>query len=118
VLLVALSAAPAASTLPVGVRVYVRQLRRYAFAAAQDKSPVVGLTHASYALAMLDALEEVVGREQVSKIAGINVKRLRTFITKWQDTHAERLNRCDPYLQEILRIERSEGGAIPGFVVA
>lgn len=97
--------------------VAIRQIRRYAFAASQDKSPVVGLTHASYALMGLDLLEEVAGRDAI-RAAGFDPTRVRQFITKLQDMHAERLQACDTYLQEVLKIERAEGGQLPGFVVA
>lgn len=99
------------------VGVHLRQIRRYAFAASQDKSPVVGLTHASYALVLLDTLEEMIGRDAVAR-AGYDPKKVRDFITKLQDTHAEKLRACDPHLTEILRIERAEGMQLPGFVVA
>lgn len=96
----------------------VRQLRRYAFAASQDRSPVVGLTHASYALILLDVLEEAVGRTAIEQM-GYNVVQLRGFVTKLQDMHAEKLRGCDTYLQQILALERGDtNGQIPGFVFA
>lgn len=97
--------------------VLVRQIRRYAFAASQDGSPIVGLTHASYALVLLDTLEEVVGRDILTR-QGLPVKKLRDFITRLQDMHAERLKKCDAHLQKVLEIERREGMQLPGFVVA
>lgn len=97
--------------------VHLRQIRRYAFASAQDKSPIVGLTHASYALVLLDTLEEVIGRDAVAK-SGVDPKKVRAFIVACQDRHAEALGACDPYLQQVLAIERDEGGQLPGFVVA
>lgn len=98
--------------------VHVRQIRRYAFAASQDKSPIVGLTHASYSLVLLDTLEEIVGKDAI-KAAGYDPSKLREFITKQQDRHAEMLQACDPHLQAVLALERGEpGGQIPGFVLA
>jgi hypothetical protein len=97
--------------------VAIRHIRRYAFAASQDKSPVVGLTHASYALMGLDMLEEVAGRDAI-RAAGFDPAKVRGFITKLQDAHAERLQGCDPHLQDVLALERGEGAQVPGFVVA
>lgn len=97
--------------------VAMRQIRRYAFASSQDKSPVVGITHASYALVLLDTLEEVAGRDNLKK-SGVDPTKLRAFITANQDRHAEALRQCDPYLQEVLRLEREAGDQLPGFVVA
>lgn len=110
------------AALPAVIRdavgVHIRQIRRYAFASSQDMSPIVGLTHASYALVLLDTLEEVAGRDAVAR-SGVDVGRLRQFITAQQDRHAEALKKCDPHLQQVLAIERGEGGTQPpGFVVA
>jgi hypothetical protein len=96
----------------------VRQLRRYAFAASQDRSPVVGLTHASYALILIDTLEEAVGREAIAQM-GYDSTKLRQFVTKLQDMHAEKLRACDTYLQQVLALERGDtNGQLPGFVFA
>lgn len=97
---------------------HIRHIRRYAFASSQDKSPIVGLTHASYALVLLDTAQELVGTDTIKR-AGYDPNKLRAFITKLQDLHAENLKKCDLHLQEVLAIERAEGGAqTPGFVVA
>jgi len=104
-------------TIKNAVGVHIRQIRRYAFASSQDLSPIVGITHASYALILLETLEEIIGREAIAK-AGVNPASLREFITKLQDKHAEALKSCDSHLQQILQIERAEGMQLPGFVVA
>jgi len=96
---------------------HARQIRRYAFASSQDLSPIVGITHASYSLVLLDTLEELVGRDAIVK-AGYDPTKLRKFITTLQDKHAEALKSCDAHLQQILKIERAEGMQTPGFVVA
>lgn len=95
-----------------------RQMRRYAFAASQDKSPIVGITHASYAMIALDILEEAIGRDRLIA-AGVNPMSMRKIITGLQDMHAKALEACDPYLSAVLRMERREpGGAVPGHVFA
>ncbi len=86
----------------------VRQMKRYAFAASQDRSPIVGLTHASYALIALDIIEEAVGREAI-RAKGYDPVQLRTFITGLQDMHAKALEACDPYLAATLALERGAG---------
>jgi hypothetical protein len=107
-----------AADIPGLAGIAVRQLRRYAFAASQDKSPVVGITHASYALILLDTLEEAVGRETIAKM-GYDPGKIRAFITKNQDRHAEALRKCDPYLLEVLAMERADpNGQLPGHVFA
>ncbi len=83
----------------------VRQLRRYAFAAMQDQSPVVGITHASYALILLDTLEEMAGRAAIER-AGYNVTAMRTAITACQDAHAKKLQACDTYMAQAMGVER------------
>ncbi len=66
---------------------------------------------------LLDTLEEVVGRDAIAA-TGINPAKVREFITKYQDKHAEALQKCDPHLQAVLALEREAGNPIPGFVVA
>lgn len=84
-----------------------RQMRRYAFAASQDKSPIVGLTHASYALVALDIVEEAVGRDKLMAI-GCDAAKVRVLITALQDGHAKKLEACDSYLASALSMERGE----------
>jgi len=103
---------------PEAMATYVRQIRRYAFASSQDQSPIVGLTHASYALILLETAEEIVGRDKI-RASGVDVTKLRQFIAKLQDKHAEALKKCDVHLQQVLAIERGEGlPELPGHVVA
>lgn len=97
--------------------VAVRQLKRYTFASMQDQSPIVGLTHASYAMAFMDFLEETVGREKIMA-AGFDPTEVRRVITGLQDAHAEKLRACDPYISKVLELERGEGKQLPGFVFA
>jgi hypothetical protein len=95
----------------------VRHIRRYTFAAMQDQSPIVGLTHASYALMGLDLLEETVGREGIQALSGYDPTKVRSIITKLQDKHAEALRGADPYISEVLGLERREPAQLPGFAL-
>lgn len=103
--------------LPVGSapEVALRQLRRYCFASMQDRSPIAGLTHGSYALNALELLEETLGRDAI-KAAGYDPVQIRALITKLQDTHAEALRSCDPYLSQVLDLER-RAGTLPQFAL-
>jgi hypothetical protein len=106
--LAGLAAANGIADISTDPSIAARQMRRYAFAASQDKSPIVGITHASYALIALDILEEAVGREGlVAK--GMDPSKIRPLITALQDMHAKKLEACDPYLASVLAMER--GGA-------
>lgn len=95
----------------------IRHIRRYTFAAMQDRSPIVGLTHASYALMGLDLLEETVGRQAIQR-AGYDPTEVRAMITKLQDKHAEALRPADPYISTVLAMERRGGTRLPGFAMA
>lgn len=112
-----LSGFGATITLPAGSapEVAVRQLRRYTFASMQDRSPIAGLTHASYALNALEFLEESLGRDAI-KAAGYDPVQVRAIITKLQDAHAESLKACDPYITQVLDMEK-RAGTIPGFAL-
>lgn len=94
--------------------VCAKQIERYTFAAMQDQSPIVGLTHASYALILMDTLEEMIGREAI-KAAGYDPAAVRQLIRKLQDAHAEKLQACDPYMSQVLALKK--GAALPGFVL-
>ena len=89
----------------------VRHIQRYTFAAMQDQSPIVGLTHASYALNGLDMLEEIGGGAAV-QAAGFNPRDVRALISKLQDQHAKRLHMADPYITQVLGLQA--GFALPG----
>jgi hypothetical protein len=91
-----------------------RQMRRYAFAASQDKSPIVGLTHASYSLIALDILEEAVGRDKLLAL-GCDPQMIRTSVARLQDMHGKKLEACDPYLSAALAMEQQGGRVVPGF---
>ncbi len=87
------------------IEAVARHLKRYTFASMQDNSPVVGLTHACYALMCLDLIEENGGAALMKKL-GYDPVEVRTLITKLQDQHATKLNGCDPFLQETLDLQR------------
>lgn len=89
--------------------IVIRQIRRYAFAASQDKSPIVGLTHASYALILLDTAEEMLGRDAVARLSGVPPTKMRQIIAAVQDAHAERLQECDPYMKAVRDFEKNAG---------
>lgn len=94
----------------------VRHLRRYAFAATQDQSPIAGLTHASYAMMALDVIEDTAGQEAI-RAAGYDPKRVRAFVSSLQDRHAEALKNRDPYIRKILAMERGEQEPPEGFLM-
>jgi len=94
--------------------VCAKQIERYTFAAMQDQSPIVGLTHASYALILMDTLEEMIGRQAIAA-AGYDPIAVRQLIRKLQDAHAEKLQACDPYMSQVLALKK--GAALPGFVM-
>ena len=93
--------------------VAVRHIQRYAFAAMQDQSPIVGLTHASYALNGLDMLEEAGGSEAI-RAAGFEPSKVRALLSALQDKHAKRLHAADPYITQVLGMREDEGFAEVG----
>lgn len=109
---------PAASLTENAADVAVRQIRRFSFAASQDLSPVVGLTHANYAFALLEALEEAIGRERLKSLTSTDPVALKQFIVALQDRHAKALEGRDPFLQRVLEMERQSGGSLPGINMA
>ena len=96
--------------------VAVRHIQRYTFAAMQDQSPIVGLTHASYALNGLDMLEEAGGGEAV-RMMGFSPSKVRALISAIQDRHAKALHAADPYITQVLGmregLEFADAGLAP-----
>jgi hypothetical protein len=90
-----------------------RHAQRYAFASLQDRSPVAGLTHASYAMTGLDLLEEAAGTDGAKRI-GIDIVAIRPLVAKLQDYHARALRECDPFLEAALRLTGGSGVAPNG----
>lgn len=82
----------------------VEHIRRYTFASMQDQSPIVGLTHASYALSGLDLLEETVGGGAI-EAAGFNPNKVRDLITRLQNQHALKLHHADPYITQVIGMQ-------------
>lgn len=80
----------------------VRQIHRYAYASSQDTSPIIGLTHASYALILLETLQAVVGKEAIAQAGQMSAEELLTKITSLQDKHARALSPCDPQIKKFL----------------
>lgn len=81
--------------------VAVRHIQRYTFAAMQDQSPIVGLTHASYALNGLDMLEEAGGGDAI-RLMGFSPTKARELISALQDRHAKALHAADPYITQVI----------------
>jgi hypothetical protein len=90
-----------------------RHAQRYAFASLQDRSPIAGLTHASYAMTGLDLLEEAVGTDGARR-TGIDIVKVRPLVAKLQDYHARVLRSCDPYLDTALILTGGSGVAPNG----
>lgn len=81
--------------------VAARHIQRYTFAAMQDQSPIVGLTHASYALNGLDMLEEAGGGAAI-QMMGFSPSKARALISALQDKHAKALHAADPYITQVI----------------
>lgn len=93
--------------------VAVRHIQRYTFAAMQDQSPIVGLTHASYALNGLDMLEEAGGGAAV-QMMGFSPSKVRALISAIQDKHAKALHAADPYITQVIGMREGDGFADAG----
>jgi hypothetical protein len=104
----ALTAIPAPALTGVDeIGIHWQRIQRYTFAASRDTSPTIGLTHASYALALLDTLNDVVGEEALVA-RGINYQRTRAQIAALQDKYAAQVSRNDPQLSRVLAAAQEE----------
>lgn len=62
-----------------------RQAQRYHFASLQDRHPVVASRHNAYAVALIDALNEMATEEEIRAVTGGDAKKLRAEIIAVQD---------------------------------
>ncbi len=70
---------------PEALRLQVRQLRRWLFAAAQDRDPRVRFLHASYGVATLDAIRQVASDLETADATGADMLDLHRQLVAWQD---------------------------------
>lgn len=67
------------------IRDLLRGAQRYHFASLQDKHPVVAARHNAYAVALVDALWSISSDEEVKKVSGVSLSKLRGEILAQQD---------------------------------
>lgn len=67
------------------IKALVRAASRYHFASLQDKHPVVAARHNAYAISAIDLLHEISDEEEVMKVTGLSLRKLRKDIIAVQD---------------------------------
>ncbi len=70
---------------PESIRMAVRQIDRWVYAAEHDADPRIRLLHANYAVGNIDMLRQMTTNDQVKKSAGVNVLELWARATRAQD---------------------------------
>ncbi len=70
---------------PEGIRIQVRQVRRWLLAAQQDRDPGIRFLHASYAVGNLDILRQVASDEEIRRASGENAAALLKEASAIQD---------------------------------
>lgn len=63
----------------------LRGARRYHIASLQDKNPIIAARHNGYAVALIDAARDLATEEEVQRIAGVSLNKLRGDILNMQD---------------------------------
>ena len=74
----------------------VRQIKRWLFAAKQDRNLGVALLHVNYAVGNIDMLIQMVPYEQVKKTTGVDMFLLHKKATALQDKIQSRILRIYP----------------------
>lgn len=77
----------------VPVPAILRSVNRFAFAAAQDRNPVVAFLHINYAIGNLNLLFEAVGKGAVQAQSHADINRLHINMLKFQDQVQRKLFR-------------------------
>jgi len=81
---------------PESIRMAVRQIDRWVYAAEHDVDPRIRLLHANYAVGNIDMLRQMTTNDQVKKVTGVNVLELWARATRAQDKAAQ-------YFTKVLR---------------
>ncbi|MGH7376322.1 MAG: hypothetical protein ACREKK_02730 [Candidatus Methylomirabilales bacterium] len=68
-----------------GIRIQVRQVKRWLLAARQDRDAGIRFLHASYAAGNLDILRQVASDQQIREASGENPVALLTEASAIQD---------------------------------
>ena len=63
----------------------VKQSAKWATTAQQDDSPLLAVLHANYAMGYLWALKDIAGTDEISKKAGIDIKKFEEHVMNVQD---------------------------------
>ena len=74
--------------------VLLRSMHRWAYAATQDRDPVVAYLHVNYAIEDLNILVGAVGKAAVQAQMRGNLDRLHVNLLKLQDQVGAQLIRC------------------------
>lgn len=81
------------------INILARQSARYAYAAQQDKAPLVALLHANYAAGYLWALKDISTEAEINLILGPNMlKNIESHITNIQDKATRTATKACPKL--------------------
>ena len=84
------------------INTLIRQCSRWAIAATQDKSPIIALLHANYAVGYLWALKDIATDIQIEKVTNINILDFVKKITDIQDKCTKKVSKnCPQFLEHI-----------------
>lgn len=70
---------------PAGIRLQVRQVRRWLAAARQDRDPGIRFLHATYGVGNLDILRQVASDEAIARASGEDPGALHRTLIALQD---------------------------------
>lgn len=84
---------------PDAIKMAVRQIKRWIFAAKQDRHPGIAFLHASYAVGDLDMLRQVVSDNIVINVTGMSPFELHREATQLQDKAQNRMENLCPNLK-------------------
>ena len=70
---------------PESIRMVVRQIDRWVYAAEHDADPRIRLLHANYAVGNIDMLRQMVTDGAIEKVSGVRILELWARATRAQD---------------------------------
>lgn len=88
------------SNPPSPIRKLLRQTSRWAIASEQDKSPMISVLHANYAVGYLQALQDVAEESEINEY--VDFKKFKATIYQIQDSAVKKIvQKCPQYIGNV-----------------
>ena len=82
------------------IKSLLRQTSRWAVASEQDKSPMISVLHANYAIGYLQALQDIASEKEINQY--VNFPKFKEILYKIQDNAVKKVvSSCPEYIGDL-----------------